>query len=120
MGILDLHRLHSKQITDLRSYFYNKARESNLYKVICKAENNATPLRLLDTAFNSVCPSINDQKQQWRRKELHGTHIAQSGNPRFDNETSNIWLKKGNLFGETTGFMLAIQDRVIPNRNYRK
>jgi hypothetical protein len=33
---------------------------------------------------------------------------------------SNEWLKAGELFPETTGFMIAIQDQVISNNNYKK
>lgn len=31
-----------------------------------------------------------------------------------------MWLCKGNLFAETEGFMVAIQDRIIKTRNYQK
>jgi hypothetical protein len=35
-------------------------------------------------------------------------------------QSSNLWLKQGLLYGETMGFIMAIQDKVIPVKNYRK
>ncbi|CAH2218277.1 jg15198 [Pararge aegeria aegeria] len=33
---------------------------------------------------------------------------------------SNAWLKRGDLFQENEGFMLALQDQVIDTKNYQK
>jgi hypothetical protein len=35
-------------------------------------------------------------------------------------QSSNLWLKQGLLYGKTTGFIMAIQDKVIPVKNYKK
>jgi ribosomal protein L37E len=35
-------------------------------------------------------------------------------------EASNKWLTRTDLFAETEGFLTAIQDQVIPTRNYKK
>ena len=37
-----------------------------------------------------------------------------------DIEASNKWLTKADLYAETEGFLTAIQDQVIPTRNYKK
>jgi hypothetical protein len=37
-----------------------------------------------------------------------------------DKIASNAWLKAGELFPETTGFMIVIQDNVISTSNYKK
>jgi hypothetical protein len=33
---------------------------------------------------------------------------------------ANVWLKAGKLFPERTGFMIAIQDKVISTNNYKQ
>ncbi|KAK4883006.1 hypothetical protein RN001_006325 [Aquatica leii] len=41
-------------------------------------------------------------------------------NPHIDTQLSYKWLHSGQLFPETEGFVLAIQDKVIATKNYRK
>lgn len=55
----------------------------------------------------------------WKQKELHGTHPHQLELEYIDKAASNTWLVRGELFSETEGFMVAIQDRVIATKNYR-
>ncbi|KAK4871596.1 hypothetical protein RN001_015720 [Aquatica leii] len=38
----------------------------------------------------------------------------------INQEASNTWLRKGNMYGEKEGFMVAIQDQVINTRYYSK
>lgn len=56
----------------------------------------------------------------WKQKTLHGAHAYQLDQEHICKQSSNIWLKQGILYGETTGFTMAIQDRVIATKNYRK
>jgi hypothetical protein len=49
----------------------------------------------------------------WKSKTLHGRHIYDLETPDADKIGSNKWLKPGESFAETTGFMVAIQDQVI-------
>lgn len=59
--------------------------------------------------------------QSWLQKELHGRHAFDLIQPTVDPKTSNSWPSYGNIFPETEGFMLAIQDQVIEtNNNYKK
>lgn len=121
IGITDIPRLHSKQINDLRCYFHEKQTDNRMFDVICKADVKATPLHLSEaTTFTPKSTSIEDQKKNWKQKELHGTFPNQLDKDNIDKDATSLWLKNGNLFGETTGFMMAIQDRVIATRNYRK
>lgn len=50
----------------------------------------------------------------WNSKVLHGRfpNALQTSSP----QQSITWLQTGGLFGETEGFMLAIQDQVIATR----
>ena len=56
----------------------------------------------------------------WKNKQLHGKHIYNLTQPHIDKEASNQWLKSGQLYAETEGFMIAIQDKIISTRNYKK
>lgn len=54
------------------------------------------------------------------KKALHGKFPHQLDQNHIDTSASYNWLTKGNIFGETEGFMIAIQDQVIKTRNYSK
>ncbi|GBP03614.1 hypothetical protein EVAR_73639_1 [Eumeta japonica] len=56
----------------------------------------------------------------WMGKPLHGRHPCEISQAHVDTRASNYWLVAGQLFPETEGFMMAIQDQVIPTRNYMK
>lgn len=59
-------------------------------------------------------------KLSWAQKELHGRYPRELSNQYVDQKASHSWLTRGDLFGETEGFMVAIQDEVINTKNYRK
>jgi hypothetical protein len=42
-----------------------------------------------------------------------GRHACDLEKPVADKTASNAWPKAGNLFPESTGFMIAIKDQVI-------
>jgi hypothetical protein len=48
---------------------------------------------------------------------LHGRHPYDLSQQYVDIEESNKWLTNADLFAETEGFLIAIQDQVIPTRN---
>ena len=39
---------------------------------------------------------------------------------KVDKEASNLWLRREELFPETKGFVVAIQEKVIVTRKYQK
>ena len=51
---------------------------------------------------------------------LHGRHPHDLGQDDVDSKASNYWLTHGDLFPETEGFVIAIQDQVIATKNYHK
>ncbi|PZC86091.1 hypothetical protein B5X24_HaOG213049 [Helicoverpa armigera] len=61
-----------------------------------------------------------DKIAVWERKSLHGRHRLDLQQPHVDMKASNAWLQGGELFPETEGFMIAIQDQVIDTGNYQK
>lgn len=100
-----------------------------MFKVACENDDEITPLRLKrnsqqneDPDANVVVEDVGFKKKidSWKQKQLHGAHPNFLQQDYVDKSASNMWLKKGNLYGETVGFMMAIQDRVIKTKNYRK
>lgn len=53
-------------------------------------------------------------------KALHGRYPAFLSNEEMDTRASNSSLEKSDLFAETEGFILGIQDQVISILKYRK
>jgi hypothetical protein len=46
----------------------------------------------------------------WQSKTLHRRHACNIETPDVNTVTLHTWLKVDELFPETTGFMIAIQD----------
>jgi len=61
-----------------------------------------------------------DRIEQWRSKAIHGRFFNELNSTDVDKRMSCAWLKTGNFHAETERFVVAIQDQVIPTRNYRK
>uniref|UniRef100_A0A8D9A4R9 Uncharacterized protein n=1 Tax=Cacopsylla melanoneura TaxID=428564 RepID=A0A8D9A4R9_9HEMI len=116
-GLLNLEELRRRQILNLRKYFTDQ--ESILLKTISEMDTYS-PLKLQDNALEQTLqvPKIKDKYDDWLAKPLHGKYpkSLSAGHP----EESTSWLIYGTLFGETEGFMCAIQDEVISTKNYRK
>lgn len=123
-GLVDIKVLHNTQIENLRKYFRNKI--TPLHRAILIADKQYTPLNLNkystgDNAEENRCTNPKQEKKDtWAGKALHGTHYAIMQNSQIDVGLSYKWLSVGQLFPETEGFLLAIQDRVIATKNYRK
>jgi len=56
----------------------------------------------------------------WQSKTVHRRHACVIETPDVDTVALNMRLKVGELFPETTGFMIAIQDQVISNIYYKQ
>ncbi|XP_050550436.1 uncharacterized protein LOC118279092 [Spodoptera frugiperda] len=121
-GLIDIHHLWQKQIAKLKLFFHTKSNTSNIHKAIVTHDTNYTPLNLHEP---NLSYDINNdpQKQKledWKKKVLHGRHPHDLEQAHIDTIASNKWLKIGNLFPETEGFIIAIQDQIINTKNYRK
>jgi hypothetical protein len=51
-----------------------------------------------------------ERKTMWKNKTPHKRHIYDLEIPNANQIASNEWLKAGELFPGTTGFIIAIQD----------
>lgn len=117
-GMIDIHQLHFRQIKSLRQYFHSK--DTDLHRAIVKADRNYTPLNLKADNISIEEQTTQQKKEEWAQKKLHGKHCYNMANEQISREHSYTWLVKGQLYPETEGFTIAIQDQVIPTRNYRK
>ncbi|XP_050549514.1 uncharacterized protein LOC126910674 [Spodoptera frugiperda] len=121
-GLIDVQNLHNQQIINLRNFFMHKSQNSTLHKAISQIDRKYTPLNLhsTDPQRNEHITSKSDKIAAWARKSLHGRHRLDLQQPHVDMKASNAWLRRGELFPETEGFMIAIQDQVIDTANYQK
>lgn len=118
-GLVDICKQLDQQITNLRAYFHREALTSTLHKVICAADDS-TPLLLNQHEIQTHHQTNEEKMQIWKEKPLHGRHINDADQDTVDTLASNYWLVSGQLFPETEGFVMAIQDQVIASRNYLK
>ncbi|KAI5725072.1 hypothetical protein M8J77_010587 [Diaphorina citri] len=115
-GLINLEKFAQKEKFNLKKYFLNKKTTSPLHQAIVDADDN---LSALDLKSNNMPEQIKnvDLINRWEEKPLHSRFKTHLNN---NHHSSNAWLKKSSLFGETEGFVLAIQDEVIETRNYMK
>ena len=121
-GVTDIQALCAFQIQQLRRYFVESQNRHEIYRTVCGADHGLSALHLAQEDYQLNCDvKTTDEKiAAWKLKELHGTHPHQLAQTHIDKVASNAWLVRGDLFMETEGFMIAIQDRVIATKNYRR
>ncbi|XP_052738597.1 uncharacterized protein LOC112058219 [Bicyclus anynana] len=119
-GLLSAKTMHNREICNLRTYFETK-RESPMHTEVIASDKGFTPLSLANSEWQKpVVQSISDRETVWKGKELHGRFFKALHEPHVSKKASVQWLRFGDLFGETEGFVFAIQDQVVKTRNYRK
>jgi frataxin-like iron-binding protein CyaY len=91
-----------------------------LSQVIINADKKYTPVDLANENLVINRKTEEQIKQKWATKPIHGKHYRDLNNKYVDKESSNKWLVSCNLFRETEELMIAIQDGVLPKRNYQK
>jgi len=76
-GLIDITRLHDKQVKLLQTYILNKQVTSYLHAVVVKADDRCTPLDLVRANTNEL-PTDEEYnkkvKRKWSQKALHGRH----------------------------------------------
>lgn len=119
-GIPSIRAAHFAQIENLRKYFMEKKESSVLHATIVKMDNKITPLKLNDLTYDpkQQYSDVSTMKGKWRGKLLHGRYRAAIEKDEIDTKASLQWLNT-NIFKETEGFIIAIQDQVIATRSYR-
>lgn len=119
-GFIDLKNMNYKQINTLKEYFKTKAETSPLHRSIINLTTSGTPMKFNIETQTLVDTNTTNKIEKWKSKALHGKHPYQLTQPHIDTAASNAWLTRGNLYGETEGFMVAIQDQIIATRSYQK
>lgn len=122
MGLLSISDIHNNEIAALRSYFFSRSETSRMHRIVCSADVKLTPLNLHDQTqqSNETITTTQMRMDQWRAKAMHGQHAHDLDRPNVDKKASNAWLMVGELYPETVGSLLAIQDQVVPTRYYLK
>ena len=76
-GLIDITRLHDKQVKLLQTHFLNKQVTSPLHAAVVKADDKFTPLDLVRANENELATDEeynNNVKRQWSQKALQGRH----------------------------------------------
>jgi hypothetical protein len=107
-----------QQEKQLRVYF--RTREITLHRAICVQDRNYTPLQLSTEEYVSEFLNPRERMEKWRTMELHGRFANELHRENIDRVRSTEWLRMAGFFGETEGFIFAIQDQVIHARGYEK
>ncbi|CAH2084520.1 unnamed protein product [Euphydryas editha] len=119
-GLLSAKSMHNREVCSLRAYFETR-RESAMHGDVVVCDKGLTPLSLAKEEWRRpVVLSTSDRETVWMEKELHGRFYKALHAPHVDVKASVQWLRFGDLFGETEGFVCAIQDQVVKTNNYRK
>lgn len=68
----------------------------------------------------SLFSMMSKNKNNDLKENVHGRHYHELNHPQIDKKASNRWLLNREVFPESEGFMLAIQEQVIKTNNYKK
>ncbi|CAK1595297.1 unnamed protein product [Parnassius mnemosyne] len=119
-GFLSALTMHNREVCSLRNYFLTRA-DDPYYRDVISCDKGLTPLSLANEQWQDpAVQCISDRETVWKEKELHGRFYKALHEPFVDTVASLHWLRFGDLFGETEGFVCAIQDQVIKTNNYRR
>lgn len=111
--------MHNREVCNLRDYFLKV--EVDMHRDVVAVDKGYTPLALAKENWRRpAIMSVSDRRDVWKGKELHGRFYRALNGPDVDFEASVSWLRFGDLFGETEGFVFAIMDEVVMTNNYRK
>ncbi|CAH0678041.1 unnamed protein product [Spodoptera exigua] len=118
-GFLNAKTLHNREVCSLREYFL--AADVDMHRDVVAVDKGLTPLSLaIENWRKPVVLDTNARREVWQSKELHGRFFRGLHGPDVDQVASVAWLRFGDLFGETEGFVCAIMDEVIMTNNYRR
>ncbi|XP_045535833.1 uncharacterized protein LOC123721337 [Papilio machaon] len=118
-GLLNAKDMHNREVYNLREYFLKI--DEGIHRDVVSVDKGLTPLSLNNENWRKhPVLSTSERLDIWKSKELHGRFYRALHGPDVDLPASVNWLRFGDLFGETEGFVCAIMDEVIKTNNYRK
>lgn len=119
--MLSAKNMHNREVCNLREYFISNTETSVMHRDVVVSDKGLTPLSMGNENWRKpTVLSTADRREIWKGKELHGRYFRALTGPEIDQLASVHWLRFGDLFGETEGFVCAIQDEVVKTNNYRR
>ncbi|KAL1446158.1 hypothetical protein WDU94_008911 [Cyamophila willieti] len=118
-GLLNIQKLHNAQVIKMKNYFNNS--DNPMHEIL--RNNNFDYLALKqdhEERFSNNNEYVNQAVDTWKKKTLHGKYPQLLDEPKIHKENSITYLRKGELYPETEGFITAIQDSVIATKNHQK
>ncbi|KAL1448095.1 hypothetical protein WDU94_012293 [Cyamophila willieti] len=118
-GLLNIQKLHNAQVIKMKNYFNNS--DNPMHEIL--KNNNFDYLALKqdhEERFSNNNEYVNQAVDTWKKKTLHGKYPQLLDEPKIHKENSITYLRKGELYPETEGFITAIQDSVIATKNHQK
>ncbi|MXP61693.1 hypothetical protein [Pantoea sp. Taur] len=116
-GLICLLRSCREQEHHLRDSFLQNT--SPVWTAIKSLDSAYTALNLISSEHKEA-PTEEILIESWKNKPLHGRIYHSLSELEINWDASIKWLRKGYLFPETEGFILAIQDQVVATNAYRK
>lgn len=98
-----------------RSLSYSRANQQNVQRHD-KRRQGCHTLEFFIPKLHSWRTPKYKRLENWIRKPLHGRYKNIISQEIIDQEASHGWLLSGNLFPETEGFIMEIQNQVLPTR----
>ncbi|KAI5731489.1 hypothetical protein M8J77_010820 [Diaphorina citri] len=118
-GLLNIQKLHNSQVTKLQKYF-NRS-DLNIHNIITSHNFEYTALKeTYEERFSDNTRFVNQAIESWKNKSLHGKYPQLIDEVHINKEKSIAYLRRGELYPETEGFITAIQDSVIATKNHQK
>jgi hypothetical protein len=106
-GLIDITRLHNKQVQLLQTHSLNKQVTSSLHAAVAKADDRCTPMDLVRANANELPTDEeynNKVNRQWSQKVLHGRHPYDLSQQYVDIEASNKWLTNADFSPKRRAF----------------
>ena len=82
-----------------------------------KSEGEVTATKLRNINEKKKNKNINELKERWKDKPLHGKYPIRASDPVANSPLTHQWLASSGLKSETEGFIIAVQDQSPPTRD---